>query len=79
MQIELRIASILHNKAPALEKNLAGDKWELSKGTVVGDILQILNLTDTPTILVVNNRQVNKKTILKDGDLFRIFSAVSGG
>ncbi len=79
MQIELRIAFTLHNKAPALEKNLAGDKWELSEGTSVADILQILNLANSPTILVVNNRQVNKETILRDGDLFRVFSAISGG
>ncbi len=79
MQIELRIASSLHNKVPSSEKNLAEDKWELSEGTRVADILQILNLTDSPTILVVNNRQVNKETILREGDVFRVFSAVSGG
>jgi len=79
MQIELRIASILRNKAPDSEKNLAEDKWELSEGTRVADILQILNLADSPTILVVNNRQVNKEAILRDGDLFRVFSAISGG
>ncbi len=79
MQIELRIASILHNKVPSSEKNLAEDKWELLEGTRVADMLQKLNLTNSPTILVINNRQVNKETILKEGDVFRVFSAISGG
>ncbi len=79
MQIELRITSILHNKVPSSEKNLAEDKWELSEGTRVTDMLKKLNLTNSPTILVINNRQVNKETILREGDVFRVFSAVSGG
>ena len=46
MQIELRIASNLHNKVSSSEKNLAEDKWKLSKGTRVADMLQKLNLTN---------------------------------
>jgi len=79
MKIELRVSSILKNKVPSSKINLAEDKWELSEGTSVADILQVLNLTNSPTILVVNNRQVDKEAILRDGDVFRVFSAVSGG
>jgi len=79
MKIELRVSSILKNKVPSSKINLAEDKWELSEGTSVADILQVLNLPNSPTILVVNNRQVDKEAILRDGDVFRVFSAVSGG
>lgn len=79
MKIELRVSSILKNKVPSSKINLAEDKWELSEGTSVADILQVLNLPNSTTILVVNNRQVDKEAILRNGDVFQVFSTISGG
>jgi sulfur carrier protein ThiS len=79
MQVEIRIANILRNKTSSFDKNLVKDKWDLPEGTKVFEILQMLNLTNSFTILVVNDRQVNKETILRDGDVLKVFSAVSGG
>jgi len=79
MQVEIRIATILRNKISSFDKNLVKDKWDLPEGIKVSEILQMLNLTNSFTILVVNDRQVNKETILRDGDVLKVFSAVSGG
>jgi sulfur carrier protein ThiS len=79
MQVEIRIATILRNKISSSDNNLAKDRWDLPEGTKVSEIMQMLNLTNSFTILVVNDRQVNKETILRDGDVLKVFSAVSGG
>jgi sulfur carrier protein ThiS len=79
MQVEIRIATILRNKIPSSDKNLVKDRWDLPEGTKVSEILQMLNLTNSFTILVVNDRQVDRETILRNGDVFKVFSAVSGG
>jgi len=79
MQVEIRIAAILRNKISSSNKNLAKDRWDLPKGTKVSEILQTLNLTNSFTILVVNDRQVDRETVLRNGDVFKVFSAVSGG
>ena len=79
MIIELQIASVFHPKVPPSEKNLGGDRWEVPDGTGVADVLEMLKLDEVPTILVVNGRQENKNTKLKEGDVLTIFSAISGG
>lgn len=79
MQVEIRIAAVLRDKISSSDQNLLKEKWDLPEGTKVAEILRMLNLANAFTILVVNDRQVDKETILKNGDVFQIFSAVSGG
>ena len=79
MMIEIKIASALHGKIPHSDKNPGGDNWDVPEETGVADILEMLNLTDLPAILILNGRQTTKTTPLKDGDVLKIFSAVSGG
>jgi sulfur carrier protein ThiS len=75
----MEISSILHKKIPPSDKNLNSDKWDIPEGTSVTGILEMLNLTEVYTILVLNGRQGNKSSILKEGDLLKIFPAASGG
>lgn len=79
MMIEIQIPSLLHEKVPPTEKNLYGDKWEVPEETTVADVLEMLNLTNTAIITILNGRQENKGAVLKEGDELKIFSAVSGG
>ena len=79
MMIELQVASVLRQKVPPSDKNLGGDKWEVPEETSVAGVLEMLNLTNIPAILVLNGRQGNKDTILKENDVLKIFAAVSGG
>ncbi len=79
MVIELQIASILRQKIPPSDKDLGGDKWDIPEETSVAGLLEMLNLTHIPVILMLNGRQGNRDTILKENDVLKIFSAVSGG
>ena len=79
MMIEIKVSSVLHGKVPPSDKNLNGDKWEIPDETEVADVLEMLNLTGIPAILILNGRQTNKESFLKEGDSLKIFSAVSGG
>ncbi len=85
MIIELQVASGLRQKVSFTDKSLGGDKnlgcdkWEIPEATNVAGVLRMLNLTNIPTILVLNDHQENKTTILKENDVLKIFSAVSGG
>jgi sulfur carrier protein ThiS len=79
MLIEIEISSALHDLIPVSGKNLVGDHWEVTAGTHPIDILNWLGLTGVPTILILNREVVTEKTILKEGDILRIFPLVSGG
>ena len=79
MMIEIKIASALHGKIPHSDKNPGGDKWDLPEETEVAHVLEMLNLTELPAILILNGHQTTKTTLLKEGDVLKIISAVSGG
>jgi len=79
MMIEIQIASILHRHVSPCDKNPGGDKWEVPEGSSVAEVLEVLNLANAHTILILNGRQGNKDSNLKAGDVLKIFSAVSGG
>jgi sulfur carrier protein ThiS len=79
MQVELRIAEVLHQKVIPTDKNLNADKWDFPEGISIAEVQERINLTNPPTILLINGRQVVKDAILKEGDVLKIFSAVSGG
>jgi len=79
MIIEMEISSVLHKKIPSSDKNLDSDKWAVPEGTGVTAILEMLNLTEVHTILILNGHQGNKTSILKEGDLLKVYPAASGG
>lgn len=79
MLIEIQVPSLLHEKIPPCDKNLRGDEWDVPEETSVADVLEMLNLTNVAIVTIVNDRQAGKGAILKEGDVLKIFSAVSGG
>ena len=79
MIIEIQVPSLLHEKVPPTDKNLGGDKWDVPEETTVADVLDMLNLTGVAIITIVNGRQEKRGAVLKEGDVLKIFSAVSGG
>ena len=79
MMIEIKIASALRGKIPHSDKNPGGDKWDVPEETGVADVLKMLDLADLPAILILNGHQTTKTTLLKEGDVLKIISAVSGG
>lgn len=79
MLIEIEISSALHIMIPCSEKNLTGDQWDVCEGARVVGILDILSLSDVPTLLIVNGEVVREDRILKERDTLKIFPMVSGG
>ena len=79
MIIEIQVPSLLHGKVPPTDKNLRGDKWEVPEETTVADVLEMLNLANLAIITIRNGCQETKGAVLKEGDVLKIFSAVSGG
>lgn len=55
-------------------------KMELAEGTVVGDVIESLNIPEKPArILLVNGISVSCEQELKDGDVVAIFPKIAGG
>ena len=79
MVIEIEISPVLHKKISPSDKNLSHDKWDVPEGTSMNGILEMLNLSGVHTVLVLNGAQGNKSSILKDGDLLKIYPAAGGG
>ena len=80
MIVEIHIASVFHDKLPLMDKKPKVDRWwKLTDGTHIGQVLEMLNLAETPTILMVNGCQGNRDTVLADGDILKIFGVPSGG
>jgi sulfur carrier protein ThiS len=79
MRVEIHISSVLYRKIPGMIKLPDNHTWELPDGTRIGDVLEMLGLTPIPTILMLNKSQGNRDSRLKDGDILKIFSVISGG
>ena len=79
MIIQIRIASALLGKIPDIDKDLHRDSWEMPEGTDIQQVLALLNLADTPTLLVVNGWQGVRDRVLEDGDTLEIVGVPSGG
>jgi sulfur carrier protein ThiS len=79
MLIEIEISSALPVTLPVSGKNLTRDQWDVDEGTRIGEILDKLDLTEIPTLLIINGHAVSEDRILKEGDTLKIFPLVSGG
>jgi sulfur carrier protein ThiS len=79
MLIEIEISSALPITLPVSGKNLTRDQWDVDEGTRIDEILDKLNLTKIPTLLIIDGHAVSENSILKEGDTLKIFPLVSGG
>lgn len=79
MLIKIEISSALPVTLPVSGKNLTRDQWDVDEGTRIDEILDKLDLTEIPTLLIINGHAVSEDRILKEGDTLKIFPLVSGG
>jgi len=79
MLIQIEISSALPITIPVSGKNLTRDQWDVDEDTRIDEMLDMLNLTKIPTLLILNGDVVNEDSILKEGDTLKIFPVVSGG
>jgi sulfur carrier protein ThiS len=79
MLIKIEVSSVLQPLISVSEKNFSGDQWEVPEGTSAGAILDLLGLTQVPTMLILNKTAGTANTLLKEGDNLKIFPLVGGG
>jgi len=79
MVVEIEISSALHTMVPVSGKNLARDQWDIPGGSRVEEVLDMLSLTEVPTLLVLKGHVVTEERTLEDGDTLKIFPVISGG
>ncbi len=79
MLIEVEISSALHSMVPLEGKNLTRDQYDAPEGARVEDVLDMLGLTEIPTLLVLKGFVVPEDSVLEEGDALKIFPVISGG
>lgn len=80
MIIEAKIFSTLRHFLPNSPNHLDGDKWDISEGATVAQVLKMLNIPEKETkILLINGRRADKERVLNEGDVFHVFPLMAGG
>ena len=79
MEIEVEISSALHSMVSLEGKNLTRDRYDAPEGACIEDILDMLGLTEVPTLLVLKGFVVPEDSVLEEGDTLKIFPVISGG
>jgi sulfur carrier protein ThiS len=80
MQITVNIYSYLRPYLQDSRKLMQEKRWEMPQNTTVGEMLEQLKLPKEVRVTVlVNNNSVNRKAILKEGDIVHILPQMGGG
>lgn len=80
MIIQVKLYLSLLRYVPQSEERLEGNKWKVPEGSTVGQVLEMLNLPEEETkILLINDRYAYKGRILKDGDVLQVVPPLAGG
>ncbi|NIS79638.1 MAG: hypothetical protein GTO14_05385 [Anaerolineales bacterium] len=77
MEIHLQLYSILREKLPSDAKGRA--VLQLDEGTTLADLLEDLDIVRRVVISVNGVHITDKSHQLRDGDVVKIFSSISGG
>jgi sulfur carrier protein ThiS len=80
MIIEVKLYLSLLRYVPQSEGRLEGDKWKVPEGSTVGQVLEMLNLPEEETkILLINGRYAYRGRILNEGDVLQVVPPLAGG
>ena len=80
MIIEVKLYLSLLRYVPQSERRLEGNKWKVPEGSTVGQVLEMLNLPEEETkILLINGRYAYKGRILNEGDILQVVPPLAGG
>lgn len=80
MIIQVKIFSTLKHHVPNSDKRLDDDKWEVTEGATVSQVLDMLSLPEEEAkILLINGRHANRESILNEGDVLHVFPPMAGG
>lgn len=53
--------------------------FELSEGTTIADVIEMIGLPDEPRVIFVNSKHAPEGQVLAEGDRLAIFPPVAGG
>jgi sulfur carrier protein ThiS len=80
MIIEVKIFSSLSHYIPNSDRCLNGDKWDISEGATVAQVLEMLNLPEEEAlILIINGHHVDRDRVLNEGDVLHVMPQIAGG
>jgi sulfur carrier protein ThiS len=80
MQITVNIYSYLRTYLQGSGKLMQKKLWEMPQNATVGEMLEQLKLPKEVRVTVlVNSSSVNRKAILKEGDIVHILPEMGGG
>lgn len=80
MIVEVKVFASLRHYIPASDNRLEDNKWNISEGASVGQVLEMLNIPEEEArIFLINGRKVEKTKVLSEGDLLHIFPQMAGG
>lgn len=79
MEIEIKLFSYLAKLLPPGSQNNTA-KINVKEGVTVEDLLDLLNIpNDTTNVVLVNRKYQDRKTKLNDGDTVTVFPPITGG
>ena len=80
MLITVNLYASLRYYLPEPQKSTKDKEWDVPEGTNVGFVLEKLKLPREIRITVLlNNNSVDRKAILKEGDVIHILPQMAGG
>ena len=80
MIIQVKIFSTLRHYVPNSDKRLDEDRWEVTEGVTVSQVLDMLNLPEGEVkTLLINGRNADMERILSEGDVLHVFPPMAGG
>jgi molybdopterin converting factor small subunit len=80
MIIQVKIFSTLKHHVPHSDKRLDEDKWEVTEGATVSQVLDMLSLPEEEAkIFLVNGRNADRDRALTEGDVLHVFPLMAGG
>ena len=80
MIIEIKVFSSLRNSLPPSENHLDGDRWDIGERATIGQVLEMLNLSDRgDLVLLVNGNHAQSEDLLNEGDVLSILPPIGGG
>ena len=80
MHITVNIYAYLRYYLPEPQETMLEKEWDVPKEASVGFVLEKLRLPKEIRITVlVNNKSVDQKAILKEGDVVHILPQMAGG
>ena len=80
MIIQVKLFSTLRRHVPNSDRRLEEDKWDITEGATVSQVLEMLNLPEKEaTIFLINGRKAGRDQTLNEGDVLHVFPPIAGG